>query len=139
MLKLAFVFPGQGSQYVGMGKEIFESSESAAQVFTKADSICGYKLSAICFEGPQDLLDQTIYSQPAIMVTSLACLAVAKRHGLSAQLMAGLSLGEYTALNRSRCYDPGTIITAGPDKSKTYAGSGTNWQRSDGGSYRFRN
>ncbi len=98
MLKLAFVFPGQGSQYMGMGKEIVESFEGAAEVFAKADSICGYKLSTLCFEGPQDLLDQTIYSQPAIMVTSLACLAVAKRHGLSAQLMAGLSLGEYTAL-----------------------------------------
>ena len=98
MLKLAFVFPGQGSQYVGMGKEFFESSESAAQVFAKADRICGYKLSSLCFEGSQDLLDQTRYAQPAILVTSLACLAVAKEHGLSAQLVSGLSLGEYTAL-----------------------------------------
>jgi [acyl-carrier-protein] S-malonyltransferase len=98
MSKLAFVFPGQGSQYMGMGKEISESFDSAAKVFAEADSICGYKLSTLCFEGPQDLLNQTIYSQPTIMVTSLACLAAAKEKGLSAQLMAGLSLGEYTAL-----------------------------------------
>jgi len=98
MLKLAFVFPGQGSQYVGMGKEIAESFKAAADVFALADNICGYELSTLCFEGPRDLLDQTIYSQPAIMVTSLACLEAAKKNGLSAQLMAGLSLGEYTAL-----------------------------------------
>lgn len=98
MLKLAFVFPGQGSQYVGMGKEIAEFSASAARVFTGADNICGYKLSSICFEGPADLLDQTRYAQPAILTASLACLAAAVEQGLSAQLVSGLSLGEYTAL-----------------------------------------
>lgn len=98
MLKLAFVFPGQGSQYVGMGKEIVESFEAAANVFARADSICGYELSSICFEGSADLLNQTKYAQPAILVTSLACLAAAKENGLSAQIVAGLSLGEYTAL-----------------------------------------
>jgi len=98
MLKLAFVFPGQGSQYVGMGKEIAESFDEAAQVFTAADDICGYKLSSICFEGPQEVLNQTKFAQPAILVTSLACLSVAKKNGLSPQMVSGLSLGEYTAL-----------------------------------------
>jgi len=98
MLKLGFVFPGQGSQYVGMGKELAETFPEAEQVFTAADQICGYKLSSLCFEGPQELLDQTQYAQPAILVTSLACLAVARQRGLSPQLVSGLSLGEYTAL-----------------------------------------
>jgi [acyl-carrier-protein] S-malonyltransferase len=98
MLKLALVFPGQGSQYIGMGKELAESYEEAARVFEAADKISGYKISNTCFEGPQESLDQTVYAQPAIMVCSLACLAVARKFGLSADLMAGLSLGEYTAL-----------------------------------------
>jgi [acyl-carrier-protein] S-malonyltransferase len=98
MPKIAFVFPGQGSQYVGMGKELADSFEEAAEVFASADRISGYKLSSICFDGPQELLDQTVNAQPAILVCSLACLAVARRHGLSSGLMAGLSLGEYTAL-----------------------------------------
>jgi [acyl-carrier-protein] S-malonyltransferase len=98
MLKLAFVFPGQGSQYVGMGRELAETHAEAAEIFSSADHICGYKLSSICWEGPTEQLDQTKYAQPAILVTSLACLAVARQQGLSAQLLAGLSLGEYTAL-----------------------------------------
>jgi len=98
MSKLAFVFPGQGSQYVGMGKNLAESFDEAAQVFAAADDICGYKLSSICFEGPQEVLNQTKFAQPAILVTSLACLAVALKNGLLPQMVSGLSLGEYTAL-----------------------------------------
>ncbi len=98
MSELAFVFPGQGSQYVGMGKELSESFDEAARVYEIADHICGYKLSSICFEGPQEVLNQTRYAQPAILVTSIACLEVARKNGLSAGLMSGLSLGEYTAL-----------------------------------------
>ncbi|QGT98714.1 Malonyl CoA-acyl carrier protein transacylase [Candidatus Syntrophocurvum alkaliphilum] len=98
MVKLGFVFPGQGSQVTGMGKELADNFEEAAKIYTEADKLAPYKISSICFDGPQELLDQTEYSQPAILVTSLACLAVAQKHGLSAQAMAGLSLGEYTAL-----------------------------------------
>ncbi len=98
MLKLAFVFPGQGSQYVGMGREMAETYSQAGQIFELADDICGYKLSTLCFEGPQEQLNQTRYAQPALLVTSLACLAAARANGLEAQYMSGLSLGEYTAL-----------------------------------------
>jgi len=97
-LRLAFVFPGQGSQYAGMGKELAQSFPAAREIYAAADEICGYELSSLCFEGPQEKLDQTQFAQPAILVTSLACLAVAREHGLSAGLVSGLSLGEYTAL-----------------------------------------
>ena len=98
MLRLAFVFPGQGSQYVGMGQELAAVYEAAGEVFARADQICGYSLSSLCFNGPEEMLNQTRYAQPALLVTSLACLAAARAHGLSAVCMSGLSLGEYSAL-----------------------------------------
>jgi len=98
MLKLGFVFPGQGSQYVGMGKELAETYPAAGDIFARADKICGFSISTICFDGPQEKLDQTKYAQPALLVTSLACWEVAQANGLSPLLVSGLSLGEYTAL-----------------------------------------
>ena len=102
MLKLAFVFPGQGAQYVGMGQELAAAYGVAGEIFTQADQICGYSLSNLCFEGPQEMLNQTRYAQPALLVTGLACLAAARANGLSAVCMSGLSLGEYTALVGAR-------------------------------------
>ncbi len=98
MLRIGFVFPGQGSQYVGMGQELAAAFPPAGEIFTRADQICGYEISKLCFEGPQELLNQTKYSQPALLVTSLACLAVVRANSLSANCMSGLSLGEYSAL-----------------------------------------
>jgi [acyl-carrier-protein] S-malonyltransferase len=79
MPKIAFVFPGQGAQYVGMGKEMAESFPEAAAVFEEADGIAGYSIKDLCFYGPQEKLDQTEYSQPALLTTSIAILKVVDR------------------------------------------------------------
>lgn len=102
MSQVAFLFPGQGAQHVGMGKSIVEKSPAARALFDQAAAILGYDLASICFEGPAEKLDTTEISQPAIYVTSLACLEVLKAEQpdlvAGCQTTAGLSLGEYTAL-----------------------------------------
>lgn len=98
MLRLGFVFPGQGAQYPGMGKELAQNYTEAALVFEQADDILGYSLSKLCFDGPADKLNQTEYAQPALLTTSTAILKVVEKQGWKAIMMAGLSLGEYSAL-----------------------------------------
>ena len=97
-MKTAILFPGQGSQYVGMGKQFYQQFEEAKEVFDQADSILNYSLSSICFEGPDEKLKITMYTQPAIYVASLAIWSVVKKLGIQADFMAGHSLGEYSAL-----------------------------------------
>jgi len=101
-MKIAFLFPGQGAQTVGMGAEIAETFPAAAEIFEKANDTIGYDLSAICFEGPQEKLNTTTISQPAIFTTSAAILEVFKTNpatsNITPDITAGLSLGEYTAL-----------------------------------------
>jgi [acyl-carrier-protein] S-malonyltransferase len=98
--KIAYIFPGQGAQIVGMGKDFYDTEPFAAGIFDKANKILGCDLAKICFEGPQDKLDSTVVSQPAIFVTSVAILETLKTKGTiePANVTAGLSLGEYTAL-----------------------------------------
>jgi [acyl-carrier-protein] S-malonyltransferase len=98
--KVAFVFPGQGSQWAGMGHDLYTSSPEAKAVFEEADSVLGLPLSRLCFEGPEDNLRQTVNAQPAIMTVSIAYLRTSPRLQDKPQpsFVAGHSLGEYTAL-----------------------------------------
>jgi [acyl-carrier-protein] S-malonyltransferase len=102
MDKIAFVFPGQGSQKVGMGLDLIDSSPLAKQVFEEADEVLGFSLSRLCFDGPEDKLRQTVNTQPAVMTTSLAYLNAAFGNGnggrLQPSFVAGHSVGEFTAL-----------------------------------------
>jgi [acyl-carrier-protein] S-malonyltransferase len=102
MAKVAFLFPGQGAQFVGMGKGLYDELPAARALFDRADEILGFDLKAICFEGPPEALEATDVSQPAIYVASLAALESLKATDpalvASAAGAAGLSLGEYTAL-----------------------------------------
>lgn len=98
--KIAHVFPGQGSQSVGMGYKLYQSSPKARGVFQEADEALQFPISRLCFEGPEDELRQTVNAQPAIMTASIACLKAASEANqtVSPTFVAGHSLGEYTAL-----------------------------------------
>jgi [acyl-carrier-protein] S-malonyltransferase len=99
MSKTAYIFPGQGSQYSGMGKELSENFPVARQIFEEADDALGFKLSSICFGGSDEELRLTANTQPAILTASIAVLRVAEQEtGLKADYLAGHSLGEYSAL-----------------------------------------
>lgn len=98
MKNIAFIFPGQGSQYPGMGKEIADKYPEAMDIYQRADERLGYSLSELCFQGPEEKLKLTYYTQPALLTTSVAILEAFKRHGIKAEFAAGHSLGEYSAL-----------------------------------------
>lgn len=98
MSKIAFVFPGQGSQTVGMCKAFYDEYAVVRQIFEEADDALGYSISKMCFEGPAEDLKLTANTQPAILTVSTACGAVLKEHGISCEVAAGHSLGEYSAL-----------------------------------------
>lgn len=116
LAKVAYVFPGQGSQWAGMGRDLYHDFATAKAIFDQADEGLGFSLSKLCFEGPEDELRQTIHAQPAILTVSYACLEAAR--GTSRNLpkpafVAGHSLGEYTTLAVSGVLDfPSTVYLA---------------------------
>src|SRR5260370_2688917 len=98
MGKVAFVFPGQASQYPGMGKDLAEKYPAAKAVFNEADNALGFSISKICFEGTEEELKLTANTQPAILTCSVAVFRVLAERGLTPDFVAGHSLGEYSAL-----------------------------------------
>ena len=99
MRKTAFLFPGQGSQYLGMGKSLAEASPAARSVFAEADEALGYPISKLCWEGPEEQLRLTEHTQPALLTVSVAALACLREGGVpEPDYVAGHSLGEYSAL-----------------------------------------
>ena len=97
-MKIAFVFPGQGAQKTGMGLDLYEHSENVKKLYEKADKILGFSLSEMCFRGSEEDLRQTINTQPAIYVMSVAISQLLKEKGINPYMTAGHSIGEYAAL-----------------------------------------
>lgn len=97
MAKIAFLFPGQGSQYVGMGKDLYEGFPVAKDVYEEANEVLGFDLAKVCFEGPEEELKKTKNTQPAIMVHCVAAMRLLLNEGITPHIAAGHSLGEYTA------------------------------------------
>ncbi|HEV2425591.1 MAG TPA: ACP S-malonyltransferase [Terriglobia bacterium] len=110
MPKIAFLFPGQGSQYPGMGRDLAEKFPSAQRVFDEADQALGFPLSRLCFEGPAEELQLTANTQPAILAASAAAAAVLAEKGMNAAFVAGHSLGEYSALVSAKSITLGAAV-----------------------------
>lgn len=97
-MKIGFLFPGQGAQVIGMGKDLYEKYEELRKIYDKVQKITGIDIKKISFEGPDELLNETQYTQIAILTESLAILEILKKNRINAEMSTGLSLGEYTAL-----------------------------------------
>lgn len=104
-MKIGFLFPGQGSQAVGMGKDIYDKYDEAKKVYDRVKELTNVDIAKISFEGPEDVLNQTKYTQLAILTMSLAVVEILKKENIKAEISAGLSLGEYSALIYSGILD----------------------------------
>lgn len=109
MSKTAFIFPGQGAQYTGMGKEFYNNFSESKEIFQRANDSLGFDLTKICFEGTESELSVTKITQPAILTVSMAIYEVIKQ-SRNAQIMGGLSLGEYSALTAADVFDFETAV-----------------------------
>lgn len=110
MDKVAYLFPGQGSQYIGMGKELYDSYSECRDVFDETDERLNLKLSDMMFEGSKEELDRTEYTQPAIVTMSIAAYRAISRYDIKPHVTAGLSLGEYSALTMSGVFTLSLVI-----------------------------
>lgn len=110
MGKTAFLFSGQGAQYVGMGQELYNHFESSRKVFDSASESLNLDIKKLCFEGPIETLNLTEYTQPTVVTVSLAALAVFEEYGVNPDLAAGFSLGEYSAYTAAGVFDLKTVI-----------------------------
>ena len=119
---IAYVFPGQGSQQVGMGRDLYDNVTAAKAVFDQADRVLGFPLSRLCFEGPEEELHQTVNAQPALVTVSFACLQAARE--ISGEnlpppsFITGHSLGEYTALAAAGTLDFATTVLLARERGK---------------------
>lgn len=109
-MKIAFIFSGQGAQYVGMGKELYDAYPVCKNVFDRANEVLGFDIKNLIFNGEKEALNITENTQPAILTTSIAILSILKERGIIADITAGLSLGEYSALVASEAIDFDTAL-----------------------------
>ena len=120
-MKTVFMFSGQGAQYAGMGKDLYDHYPVAKEIFDRADAVLGYSIKEICFQ-EEAKLGETEFAQPAILTMSIAAMKVLEEQGVRADMTAGLSLGEYSAYVASGAMDFEEAVALGPKSGKLMGG-----------------